>query len=528
MRALSALPRCSCRAKRVTGCCSSTPAPVSAQQPTTVELQCTSLAFGGRGVCRGDDGKVAFVPFALPGERLTARITARKARYDEAEHVATLSPSPDATEPRCPHFRDCGGCSLQHMTLQAQLEAKAGHVRDALRRVGGFRDADVKVLPPVPAHKPWRYRNKVEFTFASSGSDRPPQLGLLRQGRSLAMDGDAALVEVGSCILQHSEADAVLATARALLAKHHPGALSAPGVLRRLMIRTSDGGEASGVSVQVDILTAMDLSPEASAALENLANSLADAHPAVVSVVNSRLPGGDIDEMDDGGSRDAAPQTRRPQTRAAPVQQAVKTHLLHGAPQLGMRLGGTTFEVSSRSFFQVSAQAEQLLVAVAEAAELTGTERVLDLFCGCGAMSLPLATRMGSLLGIDVTPEAVGDAQKAAKAAGLDGKATFRVGDLSTLDSLTGRRGEGAPQGPDVVIVDPARAGLSSPLVSWLRGCGAKRLVYVSCNPATQARDLQALCGTDGKGAKFVLQWVLPVELFPHTGHVETVACMTR
>ena len=467
------------------------------------------------------------MPFALPGERLTARITARKAKHDEAEHVATLSPSPDATEPRCLHFRDCGGCSLQHMTLQAQLEAKAGHVRDALRRVGGFRDADVKVLPPVPADKPWRYRNKVEFTYASSGSDRPPQLGLLRQGRSLAMDGDA-LVEVGSCVLQHPEADAVLATARALLAKQHPGALSLPGVLRRLMIRTSDGGEASGVRVQVDILTAMALSPDASAALVTLAMSLADAHPAVVSVVNSRLTGGDWDELDDGSARDAPPRARRPQTRAVPVQQAVTTHVLLGAPQLGMRLGGMTFEVSSRSFFQVSAQAEQLLAAVAKAAALTGTERVLDLFCGCGAMSLPLAARMGSLLGIDVTPEAVADAQRAAKAAGLDGKATFRVGDLSTLDSLTGRRGEGAPQGPDVVIVDPARAGLSPPLVSWLRGCGAKRLVYVSCNPATQARDLQALCGADGKGAKFALQWVLPVELFPHTGHTETVASLTR
>jgi 23S rRNA (uracil1939-C5)-methyltransferase len=519
MRALSA----SCRVTHVTRCCSSTPTPLSfPTQPTTVELQCTSLAFGGRGVCRGDDGKVVFVPFALPGERLRARITARKAKHDEAEHLHTLSPSPDATEPRCPHFRDCGGCSLQHLALKAQLEAKAGHVRDALRRVGGFQDADVKVLPPVPADKPWRYRNKVEFTFASSGSDRQPKLGLLRQGRSLAMDGDA-LVEVGSCVLQHPEADAVLATARVLLARHHPGALSPPGVLRRLMIRTSiDDGEPGGVRVQVDILTAMALSPEAAAALLTLAKRLADAHPAVVSVVNSRLPGGDGDETDDGSARHAR---QRPQTRAVPVQQAVTTHVLHGAPQLEMRLGGMAFSVSSRSFFQVSAQAEQLLVAVAKAAELTGTERVLDLFCGCGAMSLPLATRMGSLLGIDVTPEAVADAQRAAKAAGLEHKASFRVGDLSTLDSLPGRRGEGAP---DVVIVDPARAGLSAPLVTYLRGCGAKRLVYVSCNPATQARDLQALCGTEGKGAKFALQWVLPVELFPHTGHVETVACLTR
>ena len=523
MRALASLPRCSCRV--TTRACSSAPTPLSAApQPTTVELQCTALAFGGRGVCRGDDGKVIFVPFALPGERLTARVTARKAKHDEAEHVATLSPSPDATEPRCVHFRDCGGCALQNLALPAQLDAKAGHVRDTLRRVGGFRDADAYVLPPVHAHKPWRYRNKVEFTFAGSGSARLPQVGLLRQGRSLALDGDAALVEVGSCMLQHPEADAVLSTTRALLADQHPGALSAPGVLRRLMIRTSDGG--GGVpSVQVDILTAVSLSQEAAAALVALAQGLVGAHPSVVSVVNSRLPGGDGDEPDDDAARQRG---RRPQARAAPLPPVVTTHVLHGAPRLAMRLGGMTFEVSSRSFFQVSAQAEQLLGAVAQAAALTGTEHVLDLFCGCGAMSLPLATHMASLLGIDVTPEAVGDAQRAAKAAGVDHKATFRVGDLSTLEGLTRRRGQGTPQGLDVVIVDPARAGLSPPLVSYLRGCGAKRLVYVSCNPATQARDLQALCGPGSDGPKFALQWVLPVDLFPHTGHVETVACLTR
>ena len=192
--------------------------------------------------------------------------------------------------------------------------------------------------------------------------------------------------------------------------------------------------------------------------------------------------------------------------------------------------GGMTFHVSSRSFFQVNPSAAQKLLSlgVARAAALTGKERVLDLFCGCGAMSLPLIGDMASLLGIDSCEDAIRDAARAARDAGVSNKASFRLGDLTTLDSLL--MGASSPPRFDVVIVDPARAGLSPRLISFLRSCGTQRLVYVSCNPATQARDLKALCAASSPGGSkpFALQWVMPFDLFPMTGHIEAVACLTR
>jgi 23S rRNA (uracil1939-C5)-methyltransferase len=512
----------------VTRCSSTAPASQSStstsQQP--VELNCTSLAFGGRGVCRSaDGGLVTFVPFALPGETLLAAVTHVHANYAEAEHVETLRPSPEQVQPSCMHFRQCGGCALQHYSYNAQLAAKALQVNDALTRVGAFADAHALVLPPVGAEKQLRYRNKVEFTAVSEASS-PPRLGLLRQGCAAPVDPHA-LVEVVTCELQHVEGDAVLATVRSLVEEH----ATLAGILRRVMIRTSAKGDADsdGVDIQVDFMTSSStaLNASATAALATIAQHLAAAHPAVVSIVNTRLAGvDDVDSDDDSEPRARKGQRRGSKPAVAPTKST--THLLHGVLQLAMRLGGMTFHVSSRSFFQVNPSAAQKLLSlgVARAAALTGKERVLDLFCGCGAMSLPLIGSMASLLGIDSCEDAIRDAARAARDAGVNNKASFRVGDLMTLDSLL--MGASSPPRFDVVIVDPARAGLSPRLISFLRSCGTQRLVYVSCNPATQARDLKALCAASSPGGPFALQWVMPFDLFPMTGHIEAVACLTR
>lgn len=475
-----------------------------------VELTCESVAAGGRGVCRAQEGgRVVFVPYALPGERLVARLTRTSPRHAEGERVATLVAARHAVEAPCRHFGDCGGCSLQHLLYGEQLAAKAGHVRDALRRLGGFPDALVR--PPVGAGTALRYRNKTEFTVAAHQGRL--RLGLLRTGRALAVDGTQALVEVDACLLQPEEADAALASVRALLASPAAAALAQPGLLRRLMVRSATDGTSGLIALQVDFLTRSSVDDEAADALLLVATQLARLHPGIVSVVNTRL------------ACEALPERRSTSRRRGPPRlPAVETtRVLHGSEKLSMTLGGLAFPVSSRAFFQVNApQAEQLLCAVAEAAALTGTQRVLDLFCGVGAMSLPLAHAALSLHGVDLCASAIADARAAAAAAGLAHKATFSVGDLHSL-KLGGRRA-------DVVLVDPARAGLAPPLVAFLRSCGAQRLVYVSCNAATQARDLRLLCAPGGEGEEqpFVLQWVTPVDLFPHTAHIETVACLTR
>jgi 23S rRNA (uracil-5-)-methyltransferase RumA len=205
----------------------------------------------------------------------------------------------------------------------------------------------------------------------------------------------------------------------------------------------------------------------------------------------------------------------------------VLTHTLHGDSHLAMALGGLRFRVSSASFFQVNpSRAEALLAAVARAAALSGGETLLDLFCGTGALGLCLASRARELHGWEASASAVADARANAAANGIR-HATFHAGDLAKLG---GAIGASVPK-PDVVVVDPARAGLAPPLAAFLRRCSAARVVYVSCNPATQARDVKALCAAAAPGSPerpYRLRWVQPVDMFPHTAHIEAVALLTH
>ncbi len=506
-----------------------------------LELTCRSLGFGGRGVCHAAGSRfVVFVPFALPGEVLRARVTRVHARHADAARTATLAPAPHAVAPPCPHFGDCGGCALQHLSYDAQLAAKAAQVADAFARIARVRLADCvepgdapQLLPALgaPPAGRLRYRNKVAFTWAAAPGGAP-RLGLLREGRSVATDAAAdALVDVQACLLQHPAADAVLASARAYAEAHAaqlPAFASAAGtgLLRRLTIRScEDAAHPGGVRLQVDIGTAASR-PQL---LAGMAAHLAAAHPEIVSVVNSVDP---PEPPQPAGAGNASSRRGRRSGGGAAAAAAASptaggvTHALHGPPRLELLLGGLRFAVSSRSFFQVNpARAEALLRAVARAAALTGRETVLDLFCGTGALGLSLAAQCKALHGWEACPSAVADARDNAAANGI-ANATFHAGDLARLGAELGR----AVPAPDVIVLDPARAGLAPPLLAHLRACPARRLVYVSCNPATQARDVAALCdaASAAGGTPYHLRTVQPVDMFPHTPHIEAVALLTR
>jgi len=478
----------------------------------TLELRCTGLALGGRGVCRVDDSRfVVFVPGALPGETVSARVTRLRDRYGEAALVCVLSPSATRVEPACPLFGSCGGCSLQHLLYDSQVASKTQHVHDALQRIGGF--SAPAVLPALRSPQALGYRNKVEFTIApSSHAGKPPLVGLLRAG------SEADVVDVPSCALQHPEADAVLGTLRSWLALN---AASLPaGLLRRVMLRSSRGADAA-VQLQVDLLTEQPPAAPPHPGVAALARHLRQRHATICSLVNTHAPPPPPPPGGHAGARRRAPPPPPPAREA--------TRLLEGEPTLPMQLGGIDFSVSSRSFFQVNGTggAEALLAAVAAAAALpaAGSPAVLDLFCGTGALSLPLLAGGPpgtTLLGVDLSAAAVADATAAAAAAGLAGRAKFRVADLGAAAPLAA---DAAGRPWDLVLVDPARAGMAPALLTFLRGCAAARLVYVSCDPATQARDLHALCQQPGG---WVLGAVQPVDLFPQTSHVESVATLTR
>lgn len=592
-----------------------------------VEMECTKLAFGGRGIGKlPGSGFVVFCDRAVPGERVVARITALKkgGRFAEAVKVAVLAQSLHATEAPCPHFDQCGGCTWQDVAYAGQLAFKREQVLDVLTRIAKMDNAAdvVKAIVPAPATE--RYRNKMTFAFEPTrGASQnaasplpPPALGLRPLGRHDAV----VQITPEGCLLQHPLADAVVARCEAHLREMPEAASALPafdrrtgaGVLRSLTVRTSSGcananGDGCDLAV-VDIAAAVDGAPRgrfgeaaAAAALEALAADLA-AVPGVHGVVHTRVEaepelrrvegrhqgwvkggrGGGAGKGKgrargaksggrggSGGVGDDASRDDNNPSDGGEGWERGNTTVLQGSPTLPMTLRGVSFSLSAPSFFQTnSEQAERLVAEVEAACGFSGsnTEVVLDLFCGVGTLGLCVASKAKHVYGWEVVPEAVKDAKRNAASNGIT-NATFRRGDLaklksslpglggkakanrnggdettevnSSIDEALGHHdGEDVLPAPDIVIADPARAGMSKSLVKVLRDIGARRVVYVSCNPATQARDILGLCGGGGNdddesgagaaAARYRVLSVTPVDMFPHTPHVETVAVLER
>lgn len=445
-----------------------------------VAVRCERLAFGGAGVCKTEaehgKGPVLFVDGALPGERLVARVRAVKRRHAEGVKVETLQEAPAAVDAPCAHLAACGGCALQGLAYRVQLDEKRQHVEDALRRIGGLRGADVRDAVGAAEGGELRYRNKVEFAV----DDVDGTVGLRARG-------SRRVVDVASCLLLPAVADRVYGTVRELLPRD-------AGV-RRFVVRTA---ERPGTPPELMVELIVPRGGCDAPSLRDFAGALVGRHAEVVSVLAS--------------------EDRRPGQGSA--GRDARVVVLAGARDLVMELRGVRFGVSSGSFFQVNtSQAERLIEAAEEAAQFSadGSDVLLDLFCGVGTLSLPLAARCREVHGVEVVAAAVADANANASENGVS-NAFYHVGDLTDPP-------EGVPT-PDVVITDPPRSGMSEATVDFLRECGARRLVYVSCNPATQARDVARLCAP-GPGA-FALEHVVPVDMFPHTPHIESVAALSR
>lgn len=439
------------------------------KQGALVDVTIDSLAHGGAGVGRLD-GYVVFVRGAMPGDRVRAKIVKRKRAYAEALTVELLEASPERIEPAADH----PGAPWQVLPYERQLEVKHEQVGDALRRIGRLEGFTLD--PIVPALEQWRYRNKVEFSFGDEGGELV--CGFHAPGsweRIVAMD-DCLLVSERVNTVR----DAVLAFCR-------DAALPAwdrrdqTGFLRNLVIRE---GRRTG-QIQVRLVTS-------EGALDG--EAFAAAVPA------------------DGVFW----------TQAAGVAETVAggfTEHLAGAPSLEEELCGLRFAVSPDAFLQTNTEMAELLYGlVAEFADLRGWERVFDLYCGIGTIGLSLAPRAGEVWGLEIVEEAVADAIDNARANELS-NANFFAGDVRlVMRELVERVGR-----PDVLVVDPPRAGLSQKVVRRIAEAGPKRIVYVSCNPTTLAPNAAQL-GEEG----WVLKRVAPVDMFPQTPHVEAVALLER
>jgi 23S rRNA (uracil1939-C5)-methyltransferase len=444
-----------------------------------VDVTIDDLAFGGDGVGRLD-GYVMFVRGGLPGDRLRVRVTETRARYARGELDEVLERSPDRVDPPCPYFGRCGGCRLQHLSYPAQLAFKAKQVRDCLERLGSV--ADFELRPILPAPDPYGYRNKMEFTVAGGGGD--PIVGLHEADRY------DVVLDIERCLLQSETMNMLLdETRRQARARGLPvwDAATEQGLLRFVTLRE---GRRTG-DAMVNIVAA---SPDVER-LAPVAEALRARVPATASVVLNV------------------------NAKKASVAVGTEEHVLLGRETITESLGGLSFQISAGSFFQTNTlQAERLFGLVAEACDCRGDETLIDLYSGTGAISLLLARRCRRLYGIEVAPAAVADAVRNARANGID-NCTFLTGEVRHV--LPALVAEGVRA--DTVVADPPRAGFHPKALGSLAALAPARIVYVSCNPSTLARDVGDLVRRG-----YRLEWVQPVDMFPQTPHIEAVARLRR
>jgi len=450
--------------------------PVAKNQ--TIEAEFEDVTHDGQGVAKAD-GYPLFVPGALPGERATVRVLKTNKSYGYGKLLELAVESSDRRIPPCPVYHQCGGCQLQHMSYAAQLRMKEKHVRDCLQRIGKIAHADIR--PIIGMGDPWRYRNKVQVPVGMK--DGELVAGFYRERTHKIIDMDR-------CLIQMEKTDEVVQKVKELC-----GNLQIPpydeerheGVLRHIMVRY---GLATR-EIMVVLITRTDEIPNR----KKLVRGIVEAFPDVKSIVQNINP------------------------KRTNVILGEETRVLWGRDVIYDKIGDIRFAISAQSFYQVNpVQTRVLYEKALEYAGLTGEETVIDAYCGIGTIALFLAGRAKKIYGVEVVPEAVADAKRNAELNGIR-NAEFAVGKAETVMEQWYEAG----LRPDCIVVDPPRKGCEPSLLETILKMSPQRVVYVSCNPATLARDLRIL--EDGG---YRTEAVQPVDMFPQTKHVETVVLMSK
>ena len=442
----------------------------------TLTLEITGYTAEGMGVSRWD-GRVVFVPGTILGERWEVQLLKVKTNVAWGRAVRLLAPSPERVELDCPLAGRCGGCQYRHMTYEEELRAKRQRVQDALTRVGGV---SLELPQVLGAEDPLRYRNKVQFPVAQE--KRGLAVGYYR-----ARSHD--VLDVADCLLQPEAVTTLRRAFKGWMERYRVPAYdegTRQGLIRHLYVRTNQAGEA--LCCVVANGARLPHAPE-------LVQALRQAAPALAGLVLNT------------------------NTKDTNVILGPSYRTIWGRDFLEERLCGMTFRLSVPSFFQINrAQTERLYAQALEFAGLTGRETVLDLYCGIGTISLALAQRAGQVIGAEIVPEAVQDAQANAARNQVD-NARFLCGDAG--EAAFQLAAEGVR--PQVICVDPPRKGLAPEVPEILASMAPERIVYVSCDPATLARDVKRFgeLGYPAVNAQ-------AVDLFPRTAHVETVVLLSQ
>lgn len=459
-----------------------------------IELSIESTAFKGKGIAKVD-GLAVFVPGTAPGDKIKAMITRKKKSFREAKMLELIDPSPIRVEPVCRHANTCGGCTWQHIPYEKQVEYKEQHVRDHIERIAHL-SPDI-VQPIIPCDEPLYYRNKMEYSFGTRRwlSDEEIQKDEFVDDSGFASGLHAPgrydkILNLQECHLQEKISFRLLDFVRDYCIKHNIPAFDThknEGFMRHLVIRTSDYTD----DLMVNLVTYKD-EPDT---VERLKDSLLEVFPEITTVVNN------VNDQHN------------------PTAIGRFEHILHGPGYIVDKIGSHSFKIHANAFFQTNTrQAEKLYNVAREYAELDDGGHLFDLYCGVGTLSLYMADMADKVTGIELVEVAIENARFNAKENSVE-NARFVLGDMKDTfnDQFLQENGQ-----PDCVITDPPRSGMHPDVVKQLANLNLKKLVYVSCNPSTMARDLKILKDV------YDVESVQPVDMFPQTYHIEAVAKLKR
>ncbi|MFW5985788.1 MAG: 23S rRNA (uracil(1939)-C(5))-methyltransferase RlmD [Halanaerobiales bacterium] len=448
------------------------------QSGDKLKIKIEDLAYGGDGVGHLPQGRVVFVPGSIPGEEVKIMLTKIKKNYARAKILQVLSPSPARVEPRCQVYRDCGGCQLQHIEYRRQLKLKREIVAETLSRIGKLREVEIREV--IPVEFPWLYRNHSQYPLKEN-SDGEIEAGFYKKGTHDVISSD-------NCEIQHPLINRVIRETLQLLNQYQITVYDEQthsGLLRHLNVRV-------GVCTGQAVLTIVTLDKNFKSGPE-VARKLRAKIPELTGVVQNINPG------------------------RTNVIRGERDICLEGRMKISDYLGRIKYKISPASFFQVNTlQTEKLYQQIVSLADFRGQEVVVDCYSGLGSIALYLANKVGQVVGIEEVPAAVEDAEE-----------NKEINNIKNCSFICGQVEEELPHlqakdiNPDLVIVDPPRRGLKEETIETLKSLRADKLIYVSCNPTTLARDLKLL--TDF----YSLRLVQPVDMFPQTYHIENVTLLT-
>ena len=454
-------------------------------------LEITGISAEGKSIARHDN-RVLFVAQAVPGDIVDVQITRKKRKFFEGKAIHFHQESPEREEPFCEHFGTCGGCKWQHMQYEAQLKYKAKQVIDNLRKIG--KTELPEPLPILGSEDTTFYRNKLEFTFSdmrwltteeiASGKEFSRNaLGFHIPGRF------DKILDIDKCWLQPDPSNEIRTAVRQYALENELTFFNLRdqhGLLRNLIIRTTTTGE---------VMVIVQFFEPDEQAIEGLMNHLKAEFPSLTSllyIINQK------------GNETFHDQ---------------EIHTFHGQEYITERMGDLQFRIGPKSFYQTNpVQAEKLYQVTADFAGFKGDELVYDLYCGTGTISNYIAKKVQKVVGIEYVEEAIVDARVNSGLNEIE-NTEFYAGDIKDLltESFVQKTGK-----PDVIITDPPRAGMHADVVKQLNEIRPEKIVYVSCNPSTQARDLNLLA------ENYTVEGIQPVDMFPQTHHVENVLLLVR